>query len=201
MVHINLKNAAISETELAVDVAVNDLPRVNAALMQLIAHEAPTPGPLEGSTETPEYPEDVKAFGLPTVPRLYGELHFRQCPGTKLPLIEGNLTGQVPLRCQACLTPYLWQMNIDVKLAHIYKEERESDVPEGYEAFLHERPDVTLVELLEDDILLSLPTFPKHPEGKCQALVEETPEEQEEVKKKISPFAGLKDLLNKSDSE
>lgn len=199
MVHINLKSAAKAETKLAVDVSVCDLPRVNTALQQLVSVELPEAGPIEGSIQPPVYPDDVAQLGLPAVPRFFGELTFARCPGTKLTLVEGALTGQVPLRCQACLTPFIWQLNINVRLAHIHAEDQESNVPDGYDPLILDHQDATLVELLEDDVLLALPAFPRHPEGQCQKLLEEKPEPTTQTK--TSPFAGLKALLQDSDSE
>lgn len=193
MVHVNIKSAAKGQMNLAVDVSVCDLPRVNAALQQLVMSNIPPPGPLEGRAEPPVYPDDVNALGLTQVPRFFGELEFSQCPGTKLSLIHGRLTGQVPIRCHGCLGPYIQQLEVKVALAHIYSEDRADSVPDGYEALVIDRQDVTLVELLEDDILLALPLFPKHPEGQCQPLI--TEEEINTPRDKVSPFAGLKDLL------
>lgn len=198
MVHVNIKSAAKVEMVLAVDVSVVDLPRVNAALQQLVASEIPESGPLEGSEAPPVYPADVVALGLPAEPRFYGELAFAPCPGTKFNLVVGNLTGQVPMRCQSCLAPFISQLQIDVKLAHIFSEEQESTVPEGYDSLIIDRQDLTLVELLEDDILLSLPAFPRHPEGQCVAAFQPV-QANEPQEKKVSPFAGLKDLLQDSD--
>lgn len=198
MVQINLKSAAKAEMDIPVDVSIVDLPRVNGALQQLIAVETPEVGPLEGRVEPPEYPQDVQELGLPAEPRFYGELKFSACPGTKKTLIVGSLTGQMPMRCQSCLAPFIKQLNIDVRLAHIYSEEQESLVPEGYESLILDRQDITLVELLEDDILLALPAFPKHAEGQCRVDYEQTAQD-EEVEQKVSPFASLKDLLKSSD--
>ena len=198
MVHVNLKSAAKSEMDFAVDISVVDLPRVNAALQQLVASEIPEAGPLEAREEPPEYPEDVAALGLPAVPRLFGELSFRACPGTKRTLVIGTLTGQVPMRCQSCLAPFISQLNVDVKLCHIYSEDQESSVPDGYDSLIIDRQDVTLVELLEDDILLTLPAFPRHAEGHCKGVLQPLIVE-EAITKKVSPFAGLKDLLQDTD--
>lgn len=198
MVHVNLKSAAKAHTVLAVDVSVCDLPRVNATLQQLAAKELPPPGPIEGSCEPPVYPDDVQALGLPTAPRFFGELQFSPCPGTHLTLITGSLTGQMPFRCQTCLNPFIDQLHIEVRLAHVLSEEKEINVPDGFEALVIDRQDVTLVEILEDDILLSLPAFPKHPVGQCEPLVQL--DDADEVKKKLSPFAGLKALLQDTHS-
>lgn len=198
MVHVNLKSAAKSEMDFAVDVSVVDLPRVNAVLQQLVVSEIPEAGPLEGREAPPEYPKDVVALGLPAVPRLYGELSFRACPGTKRTLITGTLTGQVPMRCQSCLAPFINQFVVDVKLCHIYSEEQESSVPEGYDSLIIDRQDVTLVELLEDDILLTLPAFPRHAEGHCDGLLKPVVVE-DVIEKKPSPFAALKGLLQDTD--
>lgn len=198
MVHINTKSAAKSQMQLAVDVSVCDLPRVNAVLQQLVLTEPAPKGPLEIREAPPEYPEDVKALGLTQAPRFYGQLSFAPCPGTKFTLIQGSLTGQVPIRCQACLVPFIRQLDVPVALAHVFSEEQEESIPEGYDALIIDRLDITLVELLEDDILLALPAFPKHTDGQCDAFQNPEPEEQE---KKVSPFAGLKDLLGQSNQD
>jgi len=196
MVQINLKNAAMAQTSLPIDVAIADLPRVNAALQQMILLDGPVGGILENRTEPPIYPDDVKALGLPAMPRFYGELEFSQCPGTKLTLVQGNLNGQVPLRCQTCLAPFIAQIQVGLCLAHIVDETQESQVPDRYDPFVHNRQEAEICDLVEDDILLGLPAFPRHPLGQCQpvAMAPELSEPTTTSKKK--PFAELKSMLN-----
>lgn len=199
MAHINLKSAAKVAMHYTVDVAAVDLPRVNASLSQLAALDTVTHGPLEDRTAPPEYPGDVLALGLPAVPRFYGELAFSICPGTKLTLIVGTLTAQVPMRCQSCLSAFIRQIHIEIKLAHIYSQEQESTVPTGYDSLVFDRQDLTLAELVEDDILLSLPSFPRHSEGQCDQDMLSSREALEPREDKRSPFAGLKALLHSTD--
>lgn len=200
MTHINLKSAGIAESELPVDVSVTDLPRVNAVLAQLVAAELPQPGPVEPLESVQVFPPDVQALGLPQEPRFYGQLFFSRCPGTQLTLIHGTLTGQLPLRCQSCLSPFIHQLSLTLDLAHVTREDQEKHVPEGYDMLLIDRQDVSLSELLEDDILLALPAFPRHPAGQCHpgSSVERYLEPTDIIK---SPFATLKTLLSGSKTE
>jgi len=182
MLQVNLKNAAKASSNITLDVPLSDLVRLKETLDQHIF------------TAAQSLEEELKELNLPSDPRFYGELQFNECPGTPLVLITGSLTGQVPLRCQTCLKLFIFQLKVDVKLAFITKESQLPLVPDDFEPFLHPRPEATYAELLEDDLLLGVPPFPRHAHDQCELVTAELTAKPL-VEKKKYPFAELKSLL------
>ena len=108
-----------------------------------------------------------------------------------LPQLSLTVKGEVRLVCQRCLTPFTQQINADSRLV-LVADEAQAEATE--ERLDDESIDVIvgstamdLLELVEDEALLSLPLSPRHevcPEG-AEAVVNSKLE---------SPFAILKKL-------
>ncbi len=105
-------------------------------------------------------------------------------------VIEGVIQAKLALICQRCLEPLDWQGKIGVRLAMIEHDSEAEALPAGYEPFLLVDDDVTLVELVEDELLLALPEFPRHAKD-CRQVMTTVPEAQAV---RINPFAQLAEL-------
>ena len=115
--------------------------------------------------------------------------------------MEGHLVGTLPLRCQRCMQQLLMPIDVVFRLAMIESESEIEQLGEQYEPLLLDDSLVSVVELVEDELLLALPIVPKHETAECNAgdLDEEIVEEVREVKPepKKNPFAALADLKRK----
>lgn len=92
-----------------------------------------------------------------------GKLDQRQRP-----LLELEITGNPSLRCSRCLAPldFALQLQSSVLLMEpgaVMQEDDDPDSPEWIEA----GPELDVLELVEDEILLSLPLAVRHEQGKC----------------------------------
>jgi len=111
---------------------------------------------------------------------------------------EMEVTGVVRLRCQRCLETFDETLHSTTRLAFVATEEEAGQVPEGYEAVAAEEGRIDLGELVEDELLLSLPVVALHGAAtQCagtarQAGGEERVESPAETHR---PFAQLQDLL------
>ena len=79
-----------------------------------------------------------------------------------------SINGAVGLTCQRCLgsMPYTVEVERTLYLAHNEAElERLDALPDSDAIQAGER--LSLVELVEDEVLLSLPLAPMHAEGEC----------------------------------
>lgn len=83
------------------------------------------------------------------------------------PVLAVKLEGSVTLNCQRCLLPFLFDLDSETEILLAATEEELAlwDDEEG-EAVLAAAP-MDLQELLEDELLLTLPYAPRHPEGVC----------------------------------
>jgi uncharacterized protein len=76
--------------------------------------------------------------------------------------VEGTLQVELRLCCQNCLQPVKWPINHTIKLGIVKTIEQADRLPDGIEPLLLEGDSVLLQDLIEDELLLLLPTYPKH---------------------------------------
>lgn len=171
---------------LAGDVAVRDLPRILAET----AAQAPASAPDEtfAYTATGFVREEAAEPGAPVARRLF---------------LDVTVQGRIWLDCQRCLAPYAEPIDTATRFEVVESEEAadaapmdddEVDVIAGSKRF-------SLLDLIEDEVLLALPVAPKH--DVCptvhESLVtgsdgEAQPEAEPEEEKRPSPFAALAGL-------
>jgi len=101
-------------------------------------------------------------------------------------VIKGNLDGSLPLVCQRCLESYERPINLSICLARVTDECDLERLPGEYEPLLHQEESIGTVDLIEDDVLLSLPLVPKHDIGACSASFDEASPELG-VPKEVAP--------------
>jgi uncharacterized protein len=87
-------------------------------------------------------------------------------------VISGSFKGHIPLICQRCLEPYVQEITAEWFLSPVHSLESVQGLSEDYEPlFLKEREGkdgcVSLRDLLEEELILSLPLVPRHEEGLC----------------------------------
>ncbi|MDF2690357.1 MAG: putative metal-binding protein nucleic-acid binding protein [Gammaproteobacteria bacterium] len=101
----------------------------------------------------------------------------------------------LPLICQRCLQAFLYEVRLYTELSPVTDEAQVSKLPERYEAWpLSEELTISPKEILEEELLLSLPVVPMHDEADCPAtklLADSKPEKEQATHK---PFAILKKL-------
>ena len=80
----------------------------------------------------------------------------------KLAKIEGQIKAVLELECQNCLEVVEWPVTSAIKLGIVTSIDQANRLPEDYEPLLVEEEKILLKTLVEDELLLSAPTFPKH---------------------------------------
>lgn len=108
------------------------------------------------------------------------------------PLLELEITGNPSVRCGRCLGPldFALQLQSSVLLMQPGAVMQEDDDPESPE-WIEAGPELDVLELVEDEILLSLPLAVRHEQGKCSedgAMGRNN--------ERDNPFARLATLLN-----
>ena len=111
------------------------------------------------------------------------------------PRLDVSVEGQCQLRCQRCLSGLDYPVRLDTRL--LLRDQAGLDaLDEGVAGGEEEEFDSILadahldvLDLLEEEILLSLPIAPKHEEGGCQAADGENTHQDE-----THPFAVLAKL-------
>ena len=109
----------------------------------------------------------------------------------KTPCVKGIINSKIVLDCQRCLDT----LNIDLKvlfnLAFVRFESQAEGLDKDYEVYvLGESEEIDTLDLISDEILLSLPMVPSH-EFDC-SLSEDNETKVEKVRK--NPFDVLKNI-------
>ncbi len=84
-------------------------------------------------------------------------------------LLTGQIKADTKLICQRCMEEMQLPIEIDFQLAFAKSEAEMERLPEGYEATLVEDTPIMLSDIIEDEILLALPTIPKHQDENCHS--------------------------------
>jgi len=80
----------------------------------------------------------------------------------RLAKVEGHIETVLELECQNCLEAVEWPIDCTIKLGVVPSIDQANRLPEDYEPLLVEEGKILLKNLIEDEILLILPAFPKH---------------------------------------
>lgn len=111
--------------------------------------------------------------------------------------MRGHLGAEVKMTCQRCMEPVTVPLEAEVAVGFAVSDEQARNMPEPYEACVLSEESAVLAELIEDELILSLPIVAVHPEQSCQPWLEEQQEEisaLDEVAEKKNPFAVLASL-------
>jgi uncharacterized protein len=121
----------------------------------------------------------------------------------RIPFIEGRIQAVLQLQCQNCLQAVTWPVDSTFKLGIVTTIEQVNRLPESFEPLLVTEAAVRLKDIIEDELLLTLPDYPKH-QHNCLALHTEikhsdvSPKTEQSHKK--NPFSILANLKNTGES-
>lgn len=80
----------------------------------------------------------------------------------RLAKIEGRIEAVLELKCQNCLQAVQWPVKNSIKLGIVTSIDQADRLPENYEPLLVDEGKILLKNIIEDELLLILPAFPKH---------------------------------------
>ena len=115
----------------------------------------------------------------------------------RLAKIDGNLKTTLQLECQNCLQAVEFKINHNVNLGIATSYEQVERLPETVEPLLLEEETIPLIDLVEDELLLNLPDYPKHAYDCTQSEIikKYTATFEEVASEKPNPFSVLANLL------
>lgn len=76
--------------------------------------------------------------------------------------IDGTADAKLIMQCQVCLEAVEVPVHTTIKLGIITALEQADRLPTGYDPLFIETEKMLLKEIIEDELLLNLPSFPKH---------------------------------------
>ena len=117
----------------------------------------------------------------------------------KLRIFHGKANVAVELICQRCNAPMIYQCEAEFTYCPVHNEEQENNLPDAYEAIYYdENGEVNLHQVVEDELILTLPQIAKHAIEECQqSEFELTFGEIDEEEQRPNPFEALAQLKRK----
>ena len=106
------------------------------------------------------------------------------------PCLDGEFSLIIYLTCQRCLEELPVSLNLNLSLAFVKNESQAEELSKHLEIYLFEDEELSLMDLISDEILLSIPMAPKHNLDCLSSFKEHNNYEQV----KESPFAILKNI-------
>jgi uncharacterized protein len=107
--------------------------------------------------------------------------------------VQGHISGSLQLRCQRCLQPFQWDLDLNPELRLVYSEEEEARVLQDCEPYRVEDDRLPLRDMAEDEVLLAMPLMPRC--KTCENTTQsEPPSEPLAPVDRPNPFAALKKL-------
>ena len=150
------------------------------------------------------------AVSLAELPRLaqlakvagevHGRVHFRRAAG--IAVAELTMNGTARMVCQRCLGPLDLGVEADTRVGLIAVEADANRVPEEFEPVLAPEGRISVGELVEEELLLTLPIVPLHADtdGGATCVAADTPPlatNGREEEKTQRPFEQLAELLKR----
>lgn len=156
-----------------------------------------------GKTTGREYRGNLSLVGMH---RLAAVLHDTEVPDLQVRLyagrdaggvlsLLGQIEGRLHLTCQRCLERIEFPVNIEVRLALVNSTAELEQLAEGYDPLLVEHERLVVRDVVEDELLLVVPSFAQHAAAEPCSL----PDYREDnigvaEAEKPNPFAALASL-------
>ncbi len=112
--------------------------------------------------------------------------------------VGGEVDAEVVIQCQRCLKPYAHRLGSAFEAAVVWSDEQARQLPAELEPWLASESGLALVESLEDELLLTLPTMPLHELSDCEGLSRYSSRAGEQKFDRDKPFAVLGTLKKDS---
>jgi uncharacterized protein len=128
-----------------------------------------------------------------------GEIHYQMSfflDGSERVLAEVELKTVLQMLCQRCLKTMSVEVERNTHLAFVSDKTEIATLPAEYEPLvLDESDDLSINELVQDELLLAIPLAPMHLPDECSAAKEV---EKFKDNGKVMPFADLAKLKKKT---
>lgn len=114
--------------------------------------------------------------------------------------LKGLVTAKLQVECQRCLKPMETEVTGRFKFALLSSEEEFELLPEEFEPYLLEGDEQSIIDLIEDELLLALPMVLVH-ENACSDFMNKQAKIIKAEKEASHPFAALKSLKKDLDNK
>lgn len=149
---------------------------------------------ISGTILLASFPRLAQALADPAGQAEY-ELNFTR-DDKRRACISGFVKASLILQCQRCLGLMSWPVHAEIDLIAVEGLEEAERLPETAEPLLLTEARIRVSDLLEDELLLSLPQVPMHMPGECATDNRKSNRlaTGEEASETPNPFAKLAEL-------
>ncbi len=120
---------------------------------------------------------------------------------TGIKYLRGHVKAELELECQRCLEAMTLSLDKKMLVAFVRSNHEAEQLPEDYDPFVVEQTPIALIDVIEDELILSLPQVPMHKRQDCPAseildtdkLADEATDEPEQKENPFGVLAKLKD--------
>lgn len=110
----------------------------------------------------------------------------------RLRIVKGELRAVLKLTCERCLDPVEKEVVSNFQLGIVISDEQAKNLPGYYEPLLVELDSMPVYDVVEEELILSLPMFAYHDD--CDAEPVQESQEFEDAPEKENPFSVLSGL-------
>ena len=114
--------------------------------------------------------------------------------------VKGNITADLKVECQRCMQPMDVRINSRFKFAFVHSEDEFDMIPDEFEPYIIEGDEQSVIDIFEDELLLSVPMVPVHEEP-CSDYMSAHEQEKQAEREASHPFAALKALKGKDKTD
>jgi len=114
----------------------------------------------------------------------------------RLRRIDGSVKTEVKVLCQRCLQPMAVALDSDFAVAVVWSDDEAEHLPRELDPYIAGEEPQDIRDLIEDELIISLPFVSYHEPGQCAAAGYENPEPEPEVPapSRENPFKVLEKL-------
>lgn len=110
-----------------------------------------------------------------------------------LVFVKIKIETQVQFICQRCLQLFTMPMEIKSCLSPITHDNETKCLPDAYEPVMVQDDCIEVKNMVEDELIINLPSIPKHKQNDCKILFEDENENEKTIDRhRKKPFAQLK---------
>jgi uncharacterized protein len=108
--------------------------------------------------------------------------------------VKGEFSTEVSVQCQRCLETFYHPLKGQFKSGLVKNEQKASELPESYDPLMIHEDVLIIKDMIEDELILSMPIVPKHNVDACKVKLPIIVADHAEFEKKANPFRVIENL-------
>lgn len=116
----------------------------------------------------------------------------------KIRYVKGHYATELRLQCQRCMEPFSYRIVGDFISGLVNSVEEAENLPESYDPLIVIDNNLIIKDVIEDELILSLPIVPMHDPNDCNVTLPQAASDGSGTDfEKVSPFKVIESLKKK----